>query len=156
MYQVANRHLEAQPTLVMIGKVTSPEIPAFLGNVYRQVAETIGRSDVDFAGPPFARMRLIDETDASFEIEAGFPVDKPASGQGEVVASTLPGGTVAVVAHMGPYDKMIPAYRALQEWIVAQGGVPEGAPWEIYYSDPQAQPDPETWRTEIVQPYRPG
>ena len=73
MYQVANRHLEAQATLVMIGKVTSPEIPAFLGNVYRQVAETIGRSDVDFAGPPFARMRLIDETDASFEIEAGFP-----------------------------------------------------------------------------------
>jgi effector-binding domain-containing protein len=139
----------------MCGKMTATQIPAWLGNVFRQVAETIGRSDVDFAGPPFARMRLLDEGNTSFEIEAGFPVTGLASGEGDVVASTLPGGTVAVVTHVGPYDKMIPAYRALQEWIAAEGGTPEGAPWEIYYSDPQAQPDPETWRTEIVQPYRP-
>jgi effector-binding domain-containing protein len=100
-------------------------------------------------------MRLLDEADASFEIEAGFPVAGPVSGEGDVVASNLPGGTVAVVTHIGPYDRMIPAYRALQEWITAEGGTSEGPPWEIYYSDPQAQPDPETWRTDIVQPYRP-
>lgn len=155
MYQVTKRHLEARPTLVMIGKMTTADIPAWLADAYRQVETVIGRSEVDFAGPPFARIRLLDEADASFEIEAGFPVNRTASGEGDVVASTLPGGTVAVVTHIGPYDRMIPAYRALQEWIAAEDGTPEGAPWEVYYSDPHQQPDPETWRTDIIQPYRP-
>jgi hypothetical protein len=34
------------------------------------------------------------------------------------------------------------------------GGELAGNAWEVYLSDPSAQPDPATWRTEIVQPYR--
>ena len=27
-------------------------------------------------------------------------------------------------------------------------------PWEVYFTDPASEPDPVTWRTEIIQPYR--
>ena len=50
---------------------------------------------------------------------------------------------------------MAPAYQALASWVSSHGGEPAGDPWEVYFSDPASEPDPATWRTEIVQPYRP-
>jgi hypothetical protein len=38
--------------------------------------------------------------------------------------------------------------------VLAQHGEPVGDAREICYSDPSEEPDPMTWRTEIVQPYR--
>ncbi len=49
---------------------------------------------------------------------------------------------------------MVPGYRAVAAWISGHGGEVVDDAWEVYLSDPTAQPDPATWRTEIVQPYR--
>jgi hypothetical protein len=40
---------------------------------------------------------------------------------------------------------MRPAYDAVEAWIIDQGGQPEGPGWEIYYSDPNEEPDPSNW-----------
>ena len=154
MLQVSSRPLQEQPTLVMSANLTVAEIPSFLGKAYAVVAEQAGRSGLVMTGPPFARYRSLDPEYARFEVEAGFPVDKSAPVHGEVESSTLPGGPAAVVTHIGPYDEMKPAYEATEAWITQHDGMPEGSAWEVYYSDPQQQPDPSTWRTEIVQPYR--
>ncbi|HEY7468593.1 MAG TPA: GyrI-like domain-containing protein [Acidimicrobiia bacterium] len=153
MYQVTSRHVYEQPTLVMTGKMRVEEIKDWIGTAYARVAEQVGKLGLTFAGPPFARYRPLDESFEEFEIEAGFPIDRPASGVGEVTSSSLPGGTAAVVTHIGPYDQMRPAYEAIQSWIEAKGGTSSDVPWEVYYSDPVAEPDPSTWRTEIYQPY---
>lgn len=153
MYEIESRQAEERPTLVMMTKVPKAMIPDFLGRAYGTVAQYIGESDVDFAGPPFARYRALDDRMSEFEIEAGFPVDRPAAGSGEVIASTLPGGSMATVTYFGPYDQMKKAYEAIHRWIQEQGAKPDGAPWEVYFSDPNEQPDPSTWRTDIVQPY---
>ena len=105
-------------------------------------------------GPPFARYWPLDPDYSRFEVEAGFPVDRSAPVTGEVASSTLPGGPAAVVTHVGPYEEMKPVYEATERWIFEHDGVPEGPPWEVYYSDPNQQPDPSTRRTEIVQPFR--
>jgi len=154
MYQVSSRVLAEQPALVMGAKLAVADIPAFLGKAYAAVAKQSTRSGLVFAGPPFARYRALDDEYAQFEVEAGFPVDRPADVTGEVESSILPGGTAAVVVHIGPYDQMKPAYEAIEAWVAGQNGVLDGAPWEVYYSDPTEQPDPSTWRTEIVQPYK--
>jgi hypothetical protein len=31
-----------------------------------------------------------------------------------------------------------------------------GAPWEIYWADPEEESDPLEWRTELIWPVRPG
>jgi effector-binding domain-containing protein len=91
-----------------------------------------------------------------FEVEAGAPVPSRVDGEGGVRPSSLPGGQVAVTLHIGPYDAMRPAYEALLRWIGEQGGEPVGDAWEVYLSDPERYPDPATWQTQIVQPYRTG
>ena len=90
----------------------------------------------------------------AFEVEAGFPVTPAIPGEGELEASMLPGGEAAATTHIGPYDAMRPTYEAITEWLGEHDAVPAGAPWEVYLSDPDDQPDPATWRTDIIQPYR--
>jgi hypothetical protein len=82
------------------------------------------------------------------EVEAGFPASGPVEGDGDVRPSELPGGQVAVTLHAGPYDQMEPAYQALASWVSEHGGELAGDAWVVYLSDPPAQPDPATWRTE--------
>jgi effector-binding domain-containing protein len=89
-----------------------------------------------------------------FEVEAGFPATRPIEGNGDVQPSELPGGQVAVTMHVGPYEQMEPGYQALASWVGERGGELAGDAWEVYFSDPSTEPDPATWRTEIVQPYR--
>jgi AraC family transcriptional regulator len=36
----------------------------------------------------------------------------------------------------------------------SQGLEPAGAPWEVYVTDPGAEPDPSKWRTDIFFPVR--
>jgi effector-binding domain-containing protein len=154
MYEVSSRSLREQPTLVMSAKVAVDEIPVFLGTAYAATADQVTKSGLVMTGPPFARMRPLDSEFGQFEIEAGFPVDRAVEIEGEVMSSTLPGGKAAFVTHIGAYDQMMPAYAALETWIVENQGVPDGPAWEVYYSDPTEQPDPSTWRTEIFQPYK--
>jgi AraC family transcriptional regulator len=74
-------------------------------------------------------------------------------GEGEVLAERLPAGPAAVTIHSGPYDQLQAAYAALEEWIVANGFRPAGAPWEAYLNDPTDHPNPQDWKTEVSWPF---
>jgi effector-binding domain-containing protein len=152
VYGVEQRTLTEQQTAVVRGKASLPEIAAFLGHAYGTVAAHLEHHGKSIAGMPFARFRHLGEDE--YEIEAGFPVARAIWSEGEVEAATLPGGQAAATWHTGPYDEMGPAYEALADWVERHGGVLDGEAWEVYYSDPGEQPDPATWRTEVIQPYR--
>ncbi len=154
MYDVTSHDLTEQPTLAVLGKARAEEISDFMGRAFGAVATLIERSGLDYGGAPYARYRPLDNEFSEFEIEAGFPVRGPAEGEGEVLASRLPGGPAAVVTYLGPYEGMRPAYEAIEKWITDHHAEVEGSAWEVYYSDPQTEPDPSTWRTDIVQPYQ--
>jgi effector-binding domain-containing protein len=152
--EITTRHLHEQPTVVMRTIVPVESIPAFLEKAFTAAAEHIGAHDADFAGPPFARYLPVSDDFRAFEIEAGFPVTPAIPGEGEIEASTLPGGEAATVTHTGPFDAMRPTYEAITAWLDTHRATPSGAPWEVYLSDPDDEPDPAAWRTDIVQPYR--
>jgi effector-binding domain-containing protein len=152
MYSVDRRSLIEQPTAIVRGKAAVHEISDFLAHAFGTVAAHLERLGLSIAGMPFARYRHLGGDE--FEIEAGFPVPQPIEPEGEVDAYWLPGGSAAVTWHTGPYDRMGPAYEALAEWVERRGGVIETEAWEVYYSDPTEQPDPATWRTELIQPFR--
>jgi effector-binding domain-containing protein len=82
----------------------------------------------------------------------GVILDAPLDGEGDVRAVDLPGGDAAYSLYVGPYDGMEPAYKAIEAWIAAKGRKSAGAAWEIYLSDPQSEPDPQKWQTEIYWP----
>jgi AraC family transcriptional regulator len=80
------------------------------------------------------------------------PVAAHASSSAGVIADTLPGGLVATMMHVGPYDKLTESHAAIQQWIEAEGFVATGAPWEFYITDPADFPDPADWKTELFWP----
>ncbi len=150
-YDIQLQTRQMQPTAVISTELPVAEIGPWLASAYHILADVIAAHGTSPAGPPFARYHQL--APGRFAVEAGFPVVTAIEPDSGVRPSYLPGGPAAVTIHTGRYEEMTRAYAALASWISDHGGEPEGDPWEVYLSDPARQPDPATWRTEIVQPY---
>ena len=59
---------------------------------------------------------------------------------------------MAVTWHIGPYETLPEAYEAIETWTADHGLASAGPMWEIYWSDPQVEPDPEHWCTQMMWP----
>lgn len=150
-YEIETRVLPKQPTAVVEATLSVPEISGWLPGVYQEVAAYLGRAHVPMAGPPFAKYAF---HDSLVDVEAGFPVTEPIQGEGRVVPSSLSAGPAAVATHYGPYEQLGLAYDAVEVWLREHGLEPNGPHWEVYYTDPQEQPDPARWRTDVIAPFR--
>ncbi|WP_245663291.1 DUF302 domain-containing protein [Nocardia inohanensis] len=91
-------------------------------------------------------------------VDFGLPVEPapklgPSSGARIVVdTATL----VARTCHRGPYQELDGAYRALREWMQANGYRPVGPPTESYLIGPDEVSDPRRLITEIRVPVAPA
>lgn len=148
-YDIRSEVLPGQLTAVITGTVPLAEVGRWLPIAYDEVFAALARQGIDPVGPPFARYDLLGDR---FVMEAGAPIARPIASVGRVIPGSLPSGPVAITTHVGPYDRLGDAVDALTAWVVAQGSNPEGAHWEIYYSDPILEPDPASWRTDVVLP----
>ncbi len=85
--------------------------------------------------------------DDVMNLAIGAEVDPGFTGDGELVAETLPGGTVARATHVGPYHLLGATHSAVHAWCRANGHRLAGPSWEIYghWSD-----DPAKLTTEVV------
>jgi effector-binding domain-containing protein len=142
---------DAQPreAAVVTLHMTPDGIPEAIGSAFGEVAGAMTEAGVGLAGPPFTRYLSFGPV---IDAEAGFPVMRPAPDVGRVHPGRLPGGRVASIIHVGPYDTLEATYDVLMQRLAATGLRPLGPMWEIYWSDPDAEPDPATWRTEILVP----
>jgi len=150
-YEVMDRLLADQDTVVVRGEMAPQDMPGWLAAAYRDVVEYLGRVQVSPSGPPFARLTFLPDVVA---VEAGFPVSREVAGEGRVEPSRLPGGPAGVTTHIGRYEDLTSAYEAVHRWLGDHGRSPAGPHWEVYFTDPNAEPDPSRWRTDVVVPYR--
>jgi effector-binding domain-containing protein len=83
--------------------------------------------------------------DGAITLEVGAIVGGPFTGDGRVISSATPGGTVATTAHFGDYGRLGEAHRAITDWCTANGRQ-WTTNWEIYghWTD-----NPEAVRTDI-------
>ena len=143
------RTLPRQPTVTIRGEAAAEKLPELLADFLPAVFGYLEAKGVTPVGPPFVRYHRFGET---LEIEGGMPVAEPVEGEGRIAASELPSGDAAVGWHIGPYERLAESHAALQDYIAQQGRAASAGHWEIYWTDPGAEPDPEKWRTELVQP----
>lgn len=150
-YQVTEEERERVPAITVRVRTTMARIPEDLGSIYQQVFLYLQQTGTTPAAPPFARYHEM--TDVDIDMEAGISISTEAPGNEQVRASELPAGPVASVWYIGPYGEgMAAAYNAIEQWMAENQRTPAGAPWEVYWTDPEEEPDPEKYRTEIVWP----
>ena len=89
--------------------------PAAADSTFPALFGWLGASGVAPAGPPFIRYHLIDMA-AELQVEFGAPVAAPIDGDGRVQPGIVPAGDYLVLRHTGPYDQLIGANAALQEY----------------------------------------
>lgn len=150
-YETASHNLEPQPTAVMRGEMPARELAGWLPECYRAVHEYLRGIGIEPSGPPFVRYTFLRD---SVAVEAGFPVEQEVAGDVRVEPSALPGGQAAVTTHFGRYEDLEAAYKAVLSWLEAHGYAAIGPHWEVNYTNPQTEPDPRAWRTDVVVPYR--
>ena len=84
--------------------------------------------------------------------DIGVPVDRPVTPSGRVKQGQLPAATVARTVYHGSYEGLFGAWQEFEKWIAAQGRTAAPSLWETYLTDPAANPDPKTGRTELTRP----
>ncbi|MEW6225424.1 MAG: GyrI-like domain-containing protein [Chloroflexota bacterium] len=143
---------ELHPREVAIIRVEVPmaDLPTTMGEAMCEVEAQMREAGVEVSGPPFAR--YLELAPDRIVAEIGFPVLRPAPHVGRIFPGQLPGGRVATILHVGPYDGLADTYDKLERWLGEAGATAAGPMWEVYWSDPAAEPDPSTWRTMIHVP----
>lgn len=151
-YKIEKKRIAPQTICYASGSGSASEIPKLLSELLPRVVAHVKEQKGQIIGPPFTRYLSMGET---LEIQAGLPLQDPIpSGDGVEVAK-LPGGEALVTVHMGPYDDLNEAYGAIAKHVQANDLTPGATMWEYYWTDPQEEPDPANWKTEIFQPIQP-
>lgn len=118
--------------------------------VLRRVLRQVG---VQTSGPSFSLHHRLPTDTATFEL--GVPVDKPldqeiATSNGLTVkASTLPGGRVARISHIGSYDELGEVWGTFMQAITDSDKDPAFPFWEVYITQPSPDVDPAEMRTDL-------
>jgi effector-binding domain-containing protein len=133
----------------------SEQLPPQIGEIFGWLAAR----GIQPAGPPFWKYNRIDMA-GEMEVEVGIPVAEEISGDSRVQGHLLPGGSYAMVQHVGHPQKLRDATSALLDWGAAAGlrwdmSEEDAGQWwtarlEEYLHDPISQPDMEKWQTNLV------
>ncbi len=150
----------AEPTLAVRFQFPMAEVdmstifPRELPRLFGQVG-ALGHT---IAGPPYARYYAWGDETADFEI--GIVVDRPVDAvpplrevpNGDLGASELPAGPIAVGTNWGSYEGLPVTYQRLADWIHEQGRESAIGPWESYVADPMTVADQADVQTEVCYP----
>lgn len=143
----------AKMPMRQMGKVLLP--------LWDEVFAFIAENDLKQAGAPFWRYRIIN-MEGEMHIEAGVPISKATRSAGRIIADSFPAGQYVRATYTGKVKGkgLYFATGALLEWAQQHGvdwdawDVPEGHAWaarsEFYLTDPETEPDPAKWQTELV------
>ena len=144
------RAVSRQHTAVVRRRCAPDGISTAMGEGFGAVFAAVGKAGATPAGPVFSRYFSFGPE--AVEFECGVVLTAPFVGDGEVQAGELGGGEAAVGMHVGPYDTLHETYSAMQAWMAEQGKRPASSMWEVYLSDPEQEPDPTKWLTEVYWP----
>lgn len=144
--------VDAQPIVGVRTTTSLDKIAEVMGPLFGEVYGYIQQNGQAPSGMPLAIYHAMDGD--TVDVECALPVAAPLAGTARIQAGELPAGTVATVTHLGPYDNLKHMWSALIAWMQTEGLHAAAAPWEVYVTDPGAEPDQSKWRTDIYFPIR--
>lgn len=153
-YDISTQHLDPVAIVYQSRTASREEIGGVLAEVLPAVFGWVMENGLTPAGHPFVRYTTMDE--AAFGLDAGIPLvaapETTPPDESNIVSGELHSGRVATVTHKGSYEGLGDAYQALERWVADNGETTNGAPWEVYLTDPGEVPDPADWLTQVFWP----
>ncbi len=140
-YEVRVEQVQSQPTAIVRRRARIDElasvVPQGCGEVWEFVRE-VGTLR------PGRNVALY--LDGVINLECGVEVAGPFAGNGRVIPSSTPAGTVATTTHLGPYERLDEAHAAILAVCRERGLELAGPDWEVYghWTD-----DPAQLRTDV-------
>lgn len=128
-----------------------------LGKIYGvKLAEYIKKNGLKMAGAPMAWYK---NQKAPYFFEAGVAINKTGKKASPgVMTRDINAGRVVIAHFFGPFELLPQGYDAVKEWMKENKKVANGAPYELYITDPidkNGKPvDPYKIQTDIVFPVK--
>ena len=137
--------LSSRPLAVVRRRASFQELSRVVPDACGTVWNTLRAQQVKAAGRHVALY-----LDDQINLEVGVELDAPFAGHGEVIGSATPAGAVATAVHLGPYDRLHEAHRAIRQWCANHDCTLAGPNWEIYghWTD-DWNSDPARIRTDV-------
>lgn len=139
-----------QTTAAVREQVPMAELADFFSRAFQAIMTALQEQGVQPVGAPFGK--YYGQPGAMVDVEAGFPVSAPIAPLGNVIPGYLPGGRVVEATHIGPFDTMERTYAELEQYFAEAELTPGEVMWESYVTDPETEPDPAKWHTQISWP----
>ncbi len=133
-----------QHTAAVRARVSYTDMPAKLIQLMDQVWKHVRGAGIQGCGDNVWLYRMTGEPE--LDVEIGVQVSQPIAGDGEVVASTVPGGRAAHAVHHGDYTELPGVHQAVFTWCEKQRLPRSSTCWEVY-GDHHA--DPAKRRTDV-------
>jgi effector-binding domain-containing protein/uncharacterized protein YndB with AHSA1/START domain len=131
-----------------------------LGAAYSQIGQFMQSHSLRQSGAPLAINRFYDESGWGYQ--AAIPVEgvndairAAASASGVVRIGHTYAGRALKGIHIGDHATLPDAYRALEDYMVANGLDSNGPSWEQYIGDPVTTPS-EKLQTDVYMPVKAG
>jgi effector-binding domain-containing protein len=135
-YKVRPAEVEPRRTAVVAARTNWEDFRFLWGQLLGEVWECLRAGGID-RGCRNIMLYL----DGFPTVEVGVLLDQPCPLTGRVKESALPGGSVAMTVHHGPFGDVGAAHLAILAWCDTNGREPSGPRWEVYgpHNDDPAQ-----------------
>jgi effector-binding domain-containing protein len=147
-----------QPYVAVRAQVGIP-FDELLGGLWGEANAFLDSKGLTPTGPAFIRY-LTTDMDKKLDVEVGFPVTSVVEGNDRITTGVFPEGQYAVYLYFGHYDNLVAVTAEFLAWaeknqIVWQTTIKNGIEWwagriEWYPTDPDSEPDPQKWQTELA------
>ena len=156
------------PVIEIEERVSMWRMPATFTRDYKRIADYLRTQDAECVDMPYARYQDMDwerelkqgKLAAFFTLLtrkwhffAGMPTSKNLPGNGELKSQVLETQRFARAIHRGPYQKCGATYKALYDWVTAQGLSVKNEAIECYVNDPR-EVDKADLETVILIPVK--
>ncbi len=145
--------IEAQTAIVIRDSVNTMNIGEKMGIAYGKLMETIRQNRLEMAGMPFCLCYEWCEGKNNLII-IGLPVNKEIKVQPPVEMYKIPASNGVMVSYFGSYENTGYGHIIINNYIKANNKEITGPSMEVYITDPQMEPDPVKWETQIYYPVK--
>lgn len=149
---------ESLPVISFVGLMhtMSPKDPvaisAQMAKMYGELETMLKKAKVEITGYPFALYPAF--TEESMDMVCAIPVAADAKLPAKYKVETLESGSAIKGIYKGNYNNLMALHMELDQYLQYKKLTMNGAPIEVYVTDPMLEKDTAKWITEIYYPIK--